>query len=94
MLFNVGKLVMLDGAMGDNAAKGGRKLGKVPEDINIKSPETVVDIHRQYIESGSDIIYANTFGVNRYKAAGSEYTVEELIAAGVKNARKAADGRT
>ena len=92
MLFNVGKLVMLDGAMGTMLQKAGVNLGKVPEDINIKSPETVVDIHRQYIESGSDIIYANTFGVNRYKAAGSEYTVEELIAAGVKNARKAADG--
>ena len=54
--FNVGKLVMLDGAMGTMLQKAGVNLGKVPEDINIKSPETVVDIHRQYIESGSDII--------------------------------------
>ena len=47
-------------------------------------------IHRQYIEAGADIIYANTFSANRYKLSYSDYSVEELVRAGVVNAKKAA----
>lgn len=65
-------------------------MGKVPEALNITHAEAVIDIHRQYIAAGSDIIYANTFSANRYKLSYSDYGVEELVTAGVKNAKKAA----
>ena len=52
----------------------------------------IVDIHRSYIEAGADIIYANTFGANRYKMENSGYTVGELIASAIQNAKEACRG--
>lgn len=85
-------ITLLDGAMGTMLQRSGIPIGKVPEVLNITHPETVIDIHRQYIEAGSDIIYANTFSANRYKLSQCEYSVEELVTAGVQNARQAAMG--
>ena len=84
------KTVMLDGGMGTMLQQAGVPMGKVPEALNITHAEAVIDIHRQYIAAGSDIIYANTFSANRYKLSYSDYGVEELVTAGVKNAKKAA----
>ena len=54
------KTVMLDGGMGTMLQQAGVPMGKVPEALNITHAEAVIDIHRQYIAAGSDIIYANT----------------------------------
>ena len=91
MLNFVDKVVLLDGGMGTMLQKAGVPMGKVPEELNITHAEAVMDIHRQYIEAGSDIIYANTFSANRYKLGYSAYSVEELVTAGVANAKKVAD---
>lgn len=84
--------VLLDGAMGTVLQAKGLKLGERPEVLNIEKPDLLIDIHKEYIKAGSDIIYTNTFGANRLKLAKSEYTVNEIISAGVKNARKATEG--
>lgn len=83
------KITMLDGGMGTMLQAAGVPMGKVPEALNVTHAAAVIDIHRQYIEAGSDIIYANTFSANRYKLGYSDYSVEELVTAGVVNARKA-----
>ena len=85
--------IILDGAMGTMLQKSGLKLGEIPEALNINSPETVIDIHRQYVEAGAQIISSNTFGANAYKLKDSGYSVSEIIKAGIKNARAAADGK-
>ena len=54
------------------------------------APETVAGIHRQYIAAGSRVIYANTFGANRRKLAGTGHTAAEVVAAAVRVAREAA----
>ncbi len=82
--------ILLDGATGTMLQKSGLKLGEIPETLNITRPETVIDIHKQYIESGTQILTTNTFGANSYKMKNSGYTVQELIGAAVKNARSAA----
>ena len=64
-------------------------MGETPEVLNIQKPQWLIDIHRMYIDSGSDIIYANTFGANRYKLSGCGYSVDEVIDAAITNARKA-----
>ncbi|WP_077533957.1 homocysteine S-methyltransferase family protein [Massiliimalia massiliensis] len=92
MLKNFDHVILLDGAMGTMLQKSGVRIGKVPEALNITHPDIVIDIHRQYIESGSDIIYSNTFSANRYKLAHCGYTVDQLVTAGVKNAKRAAEG--
>ena len=90
MLNIVDKVIFLDGGMGTMLQKAGVPMGKVPEALNITHADAVMDIHRQYIEAGSDVIYANTFSANRYKVGYSTYSVEELVTAGVYNAKKAA----
>ena len=83
--------VILDGAMGTMLQQKGMEVGTVPETLNILKPEWIVDIHRQFIEAGSQIVYANTFGANRLKMAGTDFTVAEIVEAAIKNARKAAE---
>lgn len=84
--------VLLDGAMGTMLQKAGLPLGATPELLNMENPGQITAIHRAYIEAGADVIYANTFGANRHKLAGSGRTAAEVVAAGVAAARKAAEG--
>ncbi|MCH5299621.1 MAG: homocysteine S-methyltransferase family protein [Ruminococcus sp.] len=85
--------IILDGAMGTMLQKSGLRLGEIPETLNLTHPETVKEIHRGYVEVGTQIVCANTFGANGYKLKDSGYTVDEIIRAGVKNAKEAVDGK-
>lgn len=84
--------ILLDGAMGTMLQQKGMEIGTIPETLNITKPDWIVDIHKQYIEAGADVIYANTFGANRYKMEDSGYSVSELIGAAIKNAKEAREG--
>ena len=86
------EFVLLDGAMGTLIQKSGAEYEHAPETLNITRPELIMSFHRAYIEAGADIVYANTFGANAYKLDGSGYSVEEIIRAGVANAKKACEG--
>ena len=81
--------LLLDGGMGTMLQAAGLPLGEMPEAWNLTHPGTVEGIHRKYAEAGSRVLYANTFGANRFKAARSGYTVGELVSAGVRCARAA-----
>lgn len=83
------EFVYLDGAMGTVLQAKGLEMGGIPEVLNIEKPEWLTDIHKQYIEAGADIIYANTFGANRFKLAGCGFGVSEIIEAAVENAKAA-----
>ncbi len=85
------KFVFFDGAMGTMLQKEGLKVGELPETLNITNSETIKRIHKQYIDAGADIIITNTFGANELKYSASEYSVEDVITAGVNNAREVAD---
>ena len=87
------EIMLLDGAMGTMLQQAGLSLGEMPETWNMTHPEAVAAVHRRYVEAGSRVIYANTFGANRLKAAGSGYGAAELIKAGVRLAREAAGNR-
>ncbi len=91
-MFDHQKIVFLDGAMGTMLQKSGLKPGELPELIALTRPELLVDIHRQYIEAGSCVIYANTFGANRLKLQGKGYSVSEVVHAAVAAAKQAARG--
>ncbi len=88
-LLSDNKFLILDGAMGTMLQKSGLEAGDVPELLNLSHPEKIADIHRQYIDAGSRIVYANTFGANRYKLEGCGHTVSEVVGAGVKIAHEA-----
>ena len=82
--------LLLDGAMGTMLLAAGLPVGAAPEVWNLTNPEAVTAVHRAYVEAGSRVLYANTFGANRYKLAGAGYSAGELVAAGVRCARAAA----
>ena len=85
-------ITLLDGAMGTMLQAAGLPVGAIPELWNLTHPETVAEIQRQYVEAGSNIIYANTFCANRHKLAGCGHSVEEIITAGIAVAKQAAAG--
>ena len=84
------EILLLDGGMGTMLQAAGLPLGQTPEVWNITEPEKVAAVHRKYVEAGSRLLYTNTFGANRYKAARCGYTPAELIEGGVRCARMAA----
>lgn len=86
------EFVFLDGAMGTMLQKSGLPVGEMPEILGITNGELIEKIHREYIDAGADIVYANTFGANRYKLANSGYDVSQVIEKAVSNAKKAAAG--
>ena len=59
--------VILDGATGTELQKRGYTGGICSEQWVLEHPETIIEIQRGYIEAGSNIIYAPTFGANRVK---------------------------
>ena len=79
--------------MGTMLQAAGLAMGELPESWNLTHPDEVTAIQRQYVLAGSDILYANTFGANRRKTAGSAFSPQELIAGGVRCARAAAGDR-
>ena len=85
-----GKTLFLDGAMGTQLQKRGLPPRTRSDLMNINAPAAVTEVHRLYIDAGSDIIYANTFGANAHALAGSGATVRDVIAAGVAAAKDAA----
>ena len=86
------QLIFLDGAMGTVLQQRGLPAGGLPELLNLTRPEVLGGIHREYIAAGSRIVYANTFGANARKLAGTGRTVAEVVGAGVRIAREAAAG--
>ena len=84
------RIFYLDGAMGTMLQAAGLKLGERPEALCLTDPDVVENVHRLYVESGSDIIYANTFGANAHKLEGTGYTVKEIIPAAIAVAKRAA----
>ena len=85
-------LIFLDGAMGTVLQQRGLPAGGQPELLNLTRPELLEEIHREYIQAGSRIIYANTFGANAHKLAGTGHGVEEVVTQAVRIAKRAAAG--
>ena len=88
-LFKQSNTILLDGGMGTMLQAAGLKLGARPEELNITDPQLIEGIHAQYAAAGSRIINANTFGASAHKLAGSTYSLEEIIAAGIANCKRA-----
>ncbi|MGI6071438.1 MAG: homocysteine S-methyltransferase family protein [Lachnospiraceae bacterium] len=84
------KLTILDGAMGTMLQTAGLPLGMRPEIFGLENPQVVEDIHRKYIESGSNIICSNTFGANSKKLTGTGVEVSRAVAGNVAIAKRAA----
>lgn len=85
-------ITLLDGAMGTMLQRAGLKLGDRPETLSITAPDTVENIQRQYIQAGTQLLLTNTFCANAHKLADTGYSVEAVIEASVRVARRACTG--
>lgn len=83
------ELLVFDGAMGSQLHTLGILPGQLPEECNIDHPEWIVNIHTAYLDSGASCILTNTLGTNRFHLEDSQYSLEKIILAAVKNGREA-----
>ena len=90
-VFDRKRFVFLDGGMGTQLQVRGLQPGQKPELAALEMPDTLTAIHTDYANAGADILLANTFGANAKKLAGCGHTVEEVVAASISCARKAAE---
>lgn len=87
-------VVLLDGATGSNLRRAGLPVGVSPEKWILAHPQILLELQRGYVEAGSQIIYAPTFGGNRVSLMnyGLEDQVATLNAALVRLSKEAAGG--
>lgn len=89
-----GKTLVLDGATGTNLQRRGLP-GGTPSDIWVlDNPDAVMQLHRDFVEAGSDIILTNTFGSTRLhlEHAGMAARFERTNRTAVELARRVVEG--
>ncbi|MBR3679267.1 MAG: homocysteine S-methyltransferase family protein [Oscillospiraceae bacterium] len=84
------EFILLDGGMGTML---GLSSGEVPEALCLSEPERVAAVHRAYIEAGSQIVFACTFGANRLKLEGTPLDAVSCVKAAIQLAKSVSDGR-
>ena len=84
--------VILDGATGTNLMKAGMSIGVCPEKWVMEHPDVLIKLQRDFVEAGSNIVYAPTFTGNRIKLEeyGLEASLEEINTTLVKLSKEAA----
>lgn len=84
----------MDGAFGTVLHGRGVPIDQAFDAVNLTNPALVAEIHRAYIDAGSEIIETNTFGANRYKLAeyGQQSQVTAINRAAVAIARRVITG--
>ena len=86
--------LLMDGAFGTVLHGRGVPIDQSFDAVNLNNPALVADIHRAYIDAGSDVIETNTFGANRFKLGeyGMQSRVAEVNHAAVAVARRVIAG--
>lgn len=69
--------IILDGATGTNLQEAGMPIGVCPEEWILENPEVMKKLQADYVEAGTQIVYAPTFTANRVKLA--EYGLEDRL---------------
>ena len=78
-------LIYLDGGLGTLLQEKGLNAGELPERWNLTHSEVIIDIHKSYYDSGSNIVNTNTFGANSLKY--SDIELENIIKSAINNAQ-------
>jgi methionine synthase I (cobalamin-dependent)/5,10-methylenetetrahydrofolate reductase len=85
-----GGTVLCDGAMGTMLYASGVFINRCYDELNVTQPETVREVHQQYLQAGAEVIETNTFGANalRLEHFGLRDKVRDFNIAGAKLARQ------
>ncbi|NLE75929.1 MAG: methionine synthase [Chloroflexi bacterium] len=89
------KPLIVDGATGTWLHAAGLPAGTLPEQWNAEQPQTIVAMHRAYVDAGAEVVLSNSFGASRRKLSRGQFgdRAEEFNRAAVALARQAADGQ-
>ena len=85
-------VVIFDGAMGTMLYSKGVFINQCYDELNVRAPDLVRDVHKAYVKAGAEVLETNSFGANRLKLAqyGLESQVGTLNYAAARIAREAA----
>jgi len=87
------QVIVFDGAMGTQLYNKGVFINQCYDELNLRAPDLVRDVHKAYKKAGAEVLETNTFGANRIKLAqyGLESQVGEINRAAAKIAREVAE---
>lgn len=90
------EVIVFDGGVGTYLYEKGIFINTCFDELNLINPDIVMEVHRDYINAGADVIETNTFGANRFKLAphGLETKVYEVNFKGAQLAKKVAGSTT
>jgi methionine synthase I (cobalamin-dependent)/5,10-methylenetetrahydrofolate reductase len=90
-----GHVHVADGAMGTMLYSKGLFLNVCYDELNLRQPDVIRDVHREYVRAGAQLLETNTFGANPVKLAhyGLAAETEVINEAAVRLAREAAGNR-
>ncbi|HKT61724.1 MAG TPA: bifunctional homocysteine S-methyltransferase/methylenetetrahydrofolate reductase [Gemmatimonadales bacterium] len=90
-----GRVHVVDGAMGTMLYGRGVFLNVCYDELNLRQPDLVRDIHREYVRVGAELVETNTFGANPIKLAtyGLASDTERINTSAASLAREAAGTR-
>ena len=89
------RVVIFDGAMGTMLYSRGVFINQCYDELNLRVPELVREVHDAYVSAGAEVLETNSFGANRLKLAqyGLESQVEAINQRAAELARAAAGVR-
>jgi methionine synthase / methylenetetrahydrofolate reductase(NADPH) len=87
------QVIVFDGAMGTQLYNKGVFINQCYDELNLRAPDLVRDVHKAYRKAGAEVLETNTFGANRIKLAqyGLEAQVAEINHAAARIAREVAE---
>ena len=87
------QVIVFDGAMGTMLYNKGVFINQCYDELNLRAPDLVRDVHKAYKKAGAEVLETNSFGANRIKLAqyGLESQVAEINRAAARIAREVAD---
>lgn len=76
-------ILYLDGATGSNLVKAGMPSGICPEQWILEHQDVMLQLQKDYVQAGTNILYAPTFTANRVKLA--EYHLEKNMTSMIRD---------
>ena len=92
-LLDPGQVIVFDGAMGTQLYNKGVFINQCYDELNLRAPDLVRDVHKAYRKAGAEVLETNTFGANRVKLAqyGLDAQVADINRAAARIAREVAE---
>src|SRR3954463_7694260 len=90
-LLDPSRIVLFDGAMGTMLYGKGVFINQCYDELSLRAPDLVRDVHKAYVKAGAQVLETNSFGANRLRLAqyGLDKQVREINIAAARVAREA-----